>query len=53
VKRDDSVYDVDANTSIEDIAEVLESPYHYETVPGFLFVRLLDIFLELQKNTKR
>lgn len=41
VQRADGVYDVDANTSIEDLAEALEvklaeSPYHYETVSGFV-----------------
>lgn len=41
VHRADGVYDVDANTSIEDLAEALEvklteSPYHYETVSGFV-----------------
>ncbi|KAH7314587.1 hypothetical protein KP509_21G009600 [Ceratopteris richardii] len=41
VQRADGVFDVDANTSIEDLAEALEVmlpevPYHYETVSGFV-----------------
>uniref|UniRef100_A0A0D6R7T7 CNNM transmembrane domain-containing protein n=1 Tax=Araucaria cunninghamii TaxID=56994 RepID=A0A0D6R7T7_ARACU len=41
VQRADGVYDVDANTSVEDLAEALEvkiheGPYHYETVSGFV-----------------
>lgn len=41
VQRADGVFDVDANTSIEDMTEALEvkvpeGPYHYETVSGFV-----------------
>ncbi|GLJ15564.1 hypothetical protein SUGI_0255750 [Cryptomeria japonica] len=41
VQRADGVYDVDANTSIEDLEEALEvkvavGPYQYETVSGFV-----------------
>lgn len=41
VQRADGVFDVDANTSIEDLTEALEVkapevPYHYETVSGFI-----------------
>ncbi|KAI5078755.1 hypothetical protein GOP47_0006426 [Adiantum capillus-veneris] len=41
VQRADGVFDVDANTSIEDLTEALEVkppevPYHYETVSGFV-----------------
>ncbi|KAJ7555815.1 hypothetical protein O6H91_05G056000 [Diphasiastrum complanatum] len=41
VQRADGVFDVDANTSIEHLAEALdvkvpEDPYYYETVSGFI-----------------
>ncbi|KAJ7513613.1 hypothetical protein O6H91_23G006700 [Diphasiastrum complanatum] len=41
IQRADGVFDVDANTSIEDLAEALvvkvpEGPYYYETVSGFI-----------------
>ncbi|GLJ15559.1 hypothetical protein SUGI_0255580 [Cryptomeria japonica] len=41
VQRAEGVYDVDANTSIEDLEEALgvkvaEGPYQYETVSGFV-----------------
>ncbi|CAM6019057.1 unnamed protein product [Sphagnum balticum] len=41
VQRANGVYDVDANTSIEDLTDALEvkipeGPYHYETVSGFV-----------------
>eukprot|EP01018_Ginkgo_biloba_P003194 Gb_13220 [translate_table: standard] len=41
VQRAAGIFDVDANTSIEDLAEALEvkvpeGPYHYETVSGFV-----------------